>query len=168
MKAPLWAQHATASGSLILGVDPGLKGALAFLDPESGMLEVFDMPKFRGTRGGKDELDRFGLAAIVRERAGYVRKAVVELVGAMPKQGVASTFVFGKGTGVVLGVLAACGIRTEEPHPGVWKRAMGVTADKETSRKRAIGLWPHCPHLFGRADRAEAALLAYYGTKTGD
>ena len=45
---------------------------------------------------------------------------------------------------------------------------MGVTKDKDSSRARALELWPERAELFKRkkdADRAEAALLAEWGRR---
>jgi hypothetical protein len=53
--------------------------------------------------------------------------------------------------------------------PQRWKKLMGVTADKNTSRQLAINLWPDQAHLFARVkdvDRAEAALIAEWYRRT--
>jgi crossover junction endodeoxyribonuclease RuvC len=83
----------------------------------------------------------------------------------MPKQGVASSFDFGKSYGIVLGVLAGARVHVEHVSPQRWKRAMRLPADKEACRLRAIDRWPGQSHLFKlkkHADRAEAALIALW------
>ena len=87
----------------------------------------------------------------------------------MPKQGVTSSFNFGRSKGVVEGVFAAAGRPIVYVSPGVWKRALGLSKDKGASRRRAIELWPDHTDKFRRAKddgRAEAALIAlWYVTK---
>jgi hypothetical protein len=104
------------------------------------------------------------VADILREIAGWGEfAAAVEAVHSMPKQGVASSFDFGRSYGIVLGAVCSLAERIEHPAPGVWKRAMGVTADKETSRRKALDLWPKWSEalkLKRHGDRAEAALIA--------
>ena len=81
----------------------------------------------------------------------------------MPKQGVASSFKFGVSKGVIIGILVALDIPTSYVTPTVWKKGMGLNADKERSRKAALDRWPLSKELFRlkkHADRAEAALIA--------
>lgn len=154
----------------ILGVDPGLSGALVWFNPDDGLLEGVPMPTFKVERNGKKrgEIDHYKLANIVDERANYTKRAFIELVGSMPNQGVASAFTFGKVTGVALGIIVAHLIPLEQIAPGKWKRHMGVTADKDSCRRRASQLLPKYAHLWDSSTKdglAEAALLAIYGSK---
>lgn len=142
----------------ILAVDPGLTGALALYVPaEPRRIAVHDMPV-----AGKD-VDPAALARLVRELAPTV--AVVERVGAMPGQGVSSTFRFGVGYGMVQGVLGALEIPIHLVTPADWKRTYRLPADKEAARARAIQIWPSCPDFARKKDagRAEAALIARHG-----
>ena len=66
----------------------------------------------------------------------------VERVGAMPKQGVASTFEFGQANGVLIGILAALVVPVHFITPGTWKKHYGLDADKEKSRLKALQLFP--------------------------
>ncbi len=152
----------------ILGIDPGLNGALCFWTPELDMVEMFDMPVFAVQRNGKGrgEVDRYQLGRIVRERAARLHLAVIERVGSMPKQGIASAFTFGKVAGMCEMACAAAGVPILDVTPAVWKRAMRLTADKDATRRSASNLAPqHAKHWSRRKDdgRAEAFLLAQYG-----
>ena len=152
----------------ILGVDPGLGGALAFLGA-GGALEVFDMPVHRLKRGGKTkrEIDRYELARIV-DAHGPVAHAFVEQVGAMPGQGVTSMFQFGRSLGIVEGVLSAGFIPIDYVTPRKWRSGLGVRAGKDGSRARASALMPGHAELWTRVKddgRAEAALIALYGQR---
>jgi crossover junction endodeoxyribonuclease RuvC len=115
----------------------------------------------------KRRLDAAGLAAIVRDwRARYgvdAERAVVERVGSMPGRGVASVFSLGHSAGVVEAVLLTLGLPVEYAVPGVWKRAMGLSAEKSASQAVASRMFPVHAGSWTRAkdhNRAEAALLA--------
>jgi crossover junction endodeoxyribonuclease RuvC len=110
-------------------------------------------------------------AALLAERVKQMRPSVafIERVGAMPKQGVASTFRFGAAFGGILGVLAALEIPVRLITPSEWKKHFKlVGADKEASRALAIRTFPACASHFSHKrdhNRAEEALLAAYGAK---
>lgn len=155
---------------IVLGIDPGLSGAVALYNASNGALQVDDMPTHELKRGGKNkrELDLPGLAGLF-DVNGLVRMAFVEQVGAMPGQGVSSVFAFGKAYGAVLGILAARNIPMTMVPPQRWKKALNVPAAKDGARARASQLLPsHAAHWKRVKDdgRAEAALIAYYGAQT--
>jgi crossover junction endodeoxyribonuclease RuvC len=137
---------------IIAGIDPGLSGAVAFLDTATGaVLDIADMPTLALSRGGKNkrELDAHSMARLIAEhRPGH---AFVELVGAMPGQGVSSVFVFGKSFGVVIGVPAALGVPFTLVAPVVWKRALSVPAAKDGARARASQLLPASAYHWTRS-----------------
>jgi len=141
-----------------MGIDPGASGAFAIIYVESqDRVIVEDMPLV-----GK-EINAYALAATLKEHTPHI--AMIERVAAMPKQGVASTFRFGVSYGVVLGIIAAHNIPLDFVVPGKWKKAYGLSSDKEESRKRAIHAFPWDAELFKRKKdhgRAEAALIALY------
>ena len=87
----------------ILGIDPGQKGALAFLNEHGLIEEIEDMPLL-----GK-EINAHLVARLV---LGYgpVKQAVIERAHSMPKQGIVGAFNYGVGYGKLLGVLAALDI----------------------------------------------------------
>ena len=156
---------------LFCGIDVGLQGAIAFLADNGGpvplLADVIDMPTLKA--GKKTELDSWALAAIFREhRPNHV---MVELVHAMPGQGVSSMFSFGRGFGVILGVLAAFDIPYTLVSPQAWQKAvLGGLPGAEGKGKAiqwaaatfpdAVLQTPRGRLLDGRAD---ALALAYYG-----
>ena len=154
--------------STIIGVDPGVHGAIAWLDLASGLIEVIDMPS-AVVRVGKGSKTRISTQALASCIAGHKPShAYVEAVHAMPGQGVSSTFAFGQALGQIEGVLAALGVPVTYVSPTVWKRSMQVTAGKGTSRARAMQLWPRQTAPFVRVKddgRAEAALIGLYGLR---
>lgn len=151
----------------IVGIDPGKNGAIAVLDNRGEIVVLHDMPLVANGVSG------LLLSKIVEDIVfgfGPDITAVVEQVHSMPKQGVASSFDFGKSYGIALGVLAGNHIRVEHVRPNRWKKEMRLTADKEQARQRAIERWPSHVEYFARkkdADRAEAALLALWWIERG-
>jgi crossover junction endodeoxyribonuclease RuvC len=151
---------------MIVGIDPGASGAVAFFNPQEGTLEIVDMPVMEVERGGKSkrEISPQLLATAIRHKA--PRIAYVEKVGAMPGQGVSSMFQFGRGVGMVEGVLAALAIHTSYVTPQRWQKVVEVRGGKDGARLRAIELFPAYASLFARKKddgRADAALIAWYG-----
>lgn len=91
----------------------------------------------------------------------------IEKVHSMPGQGVASTFCFGEGYGVWLGILAALGIRHELITPQSWKKSLmdGQLKDKDASRLVAMRLFPEAGNqlqLKKHHGRADALLIAEF------
>jgi crossover junction endodeoxyribonuclease RuvC len=153
----------------IVGIDPGLLGALFFIDPARPSTgEAVDLPIHVLTRGGKKkrELDIAGLIGILTSHR--LEHVFLEQVGAMPGQGVSSVFAFGKCYGAILGVIATRSVPLTLVAPTVWKRALGVPKAKDGARARASQLLPEAAsqwRLKKHDGRAEAALLALYGAR---
>ncbi|MFY9293322.1 MAG: hypothetical protein WAP03_21875 [Methylorubrum rhodinum] len=149
-----------ASGRVILGVDPGTSGAIAFYRPDRPReIEAVDVPTADG------QIDAAALARLIREA--NTTEAMVERVGAMPKQGVSSTFKFGMAYGAVLATAAALEIPIRQATPQRWKKHFRLTADKEQARGLAIRQWPGSRAFARKKDhgRAETALLALFAVE---
>lgn len=154
--------------TVILGIDPGASGGLAFFNLERGLLDVFDMPIVEVKRGGrsKKEVSPQMLQAIIGARR--VHGAYLEKVGAMPGQGVSSMFQFGRSVGMIEGVLATLLIPTSYVTPQKWQKEVGARGGKDASRARAAELFPAYAANFQRKKddgRADAALIAFYGAQ---
>ena len=151
----------------VLGIDPGLGGALAFLDKE-GRLLVRDVPTFEVKRGRrkKRELNQHGLQEILSKFGSGVVVAYVEVASARPGQGTTSMFAFGFVYGSLRQAVVSNCIALEHVTPQVWRKVLRVRKGKDASRMRASELMPKYAELWSRAKdhgRAEAALIAYYG-----
>ncbi|AXQ70076.1 Holliday junction resolvase [Caulobacter phage CcrSC] len=152
--------------SRILGVDPGVKGALALLDTTNWTIAIRDMPLEIGTKG-KEKVSARGLLDAIA--AAKPDAAFLEEVYASPQMGVTSAFSFGDGFGCTRTAILAYGCVLWPIRPQVWKAAMKVPKDKKQATTRASQLVPAAHGLFfgprgGAFDgRAEAALLALYG-----
>ena len=151
----------------VLGIDPGLSGAIAIIDVRKGLVDAIDMPTVE-IKIGKAMKRRVAPEVIAAELKCYAPYAVayIEKVSAMPGQGVSSMFAFGEAYGLVRGVLAGMGVPVTTVTPAVWTKAMRVAGGKDGSRQRAMELWPDKAGLFKRVKddgRADASLIAQWG-----
>lgn len=151
------AQRDRSAADCIMGVDPGVSGAIAFLFPDDMDVVVMDIPVVDG------QVNSVALAMAIFGMNPTM--AIVEKVHSMPKQGVASTFKFGMAYGAILGAIGAFRIPLHLVRPQQWKKEFGLGADKEQARAMAIRLWPDEERFSLKKDhgKAEAALIARYG-----
>ena len=137
---------------VILGIDPGLSGALAFFTPSVGV-EVFDMPTLK-QQGGR--FDEHTLARLIDARARDVDFALLEQQWARPTDSGPSAFRVGVNYGLLRMLLASNFIPYAMVSPQAWKRFMKLTRDKEVA-----ALSPHslCRRTLtsGRGRRMRAA-----------
>lgn len=147
----------------IIGIDPGLTGAIACLHADTGaLIWVEDMPVI------DKRINAAALGDLLDPEVGAM--VVVEAVHAMPKQGVSSSFNFGHSLGVIHGVIGALALPQCNVTPQEWKkhhRLIGTT--KGASRQRATELYPAHASLFARVKddgRAEAVLIARWWIDT--
>jgi crossover junction endodeoxyribonuclease RuvC len=154
---------------ICIGIDPGVHGAVAVLDDEGALIQIYDMPTLQDGAKGRRAINAPLLASLVFKS--HADRAFCELVGPRPTDGSVGAFGFGRSRGVIEGVLAAAGVPVQMIAPPTWKRIAGVGAGKEakdSARSIAIARWPSQADLFARKadiDRAEAALIAWAGLK---
>jgi crossover junction endodeoxyribonuclease RuvC len=101
-----------------LGIDPGANGAIvALVDGE------MHPHILRFGKATEKEIWEFisGLSF------DYDCFCTLELVGAMPGQGVSSMFTFGDGVGFIRGLLTAAYIPFEKKVPRTWQKELGIT-----------------------------------------
>lgn len=157
---------------IALGFDPGLDGAVSFIDADGGC-DIADLPtvKLPGSGMVHRELDGKQLADLLRARlpAGVPVTAYIEEQRAMggkdnalQTQGsVMHTY------GVIKGVLGAMGIRFRIVTPHQWKSLYGIGSDKKVSMSTALRLYPDAPLTLAKHhNRAESLLVAHYGMRT--
>lgn len=138
-----------------LGIDPGQNGAAALLI--DGRFEsVVDYSDGPSVIAALDEWLLFHTVDLV----------VLELVGAMPKQGVSSTFKFGANYGWWKGVLDANKLPWREVRPQAWQAGMvprKTTPTDKPSLPVARRLFPSAPLTLKKHDgRSDAILMAYW------
>lgn len=147
--------------TIILGIDPGVSGAVAFYFPMvPSRIAVDDVP----VAGG--EINTSELARLIRVHRPTL--AVIEKAQCFPKNGAVSMFNYGRSYGDVRGVIGAMDIPLHFVTPATWKRHLKLSDDKEESRARAIRMFPTAAESFKlkkHHGRAEAALIALYGAE---
>ena len=160
----------------ILGIDPGLDGALAIVDVDTlQLVEVLRMP-IRVVHKQR-KLDGAALAEWLQRAddcvgAQTIQHAYIEEVHSRPRQ--AGVFDFGLNTGILHGMLYATGIpfslvspQQRKGHYGIRRVGDETKADKKTeARQIATQLFPSHAKEFVRVKDdgvAEAALIARYG-----
>ncbi|WWT39885.1 crossover junction endodeoxyribonuclease RuvC [Microcystis phage Mwe-JY08] len=127
-------------GECIIGVDPGVSGAIAAVGPDGRHLAHMLMPVVKvGTRS---RVNGAAVSAFLRGIPG-IRHVFIEQVGAMPGQGVTSMFTFGHSAGLVEGVVTGLGHPMTLVTPQAWKKRAGLIGlDKDAARSRAVQLFP--------------------------
>ncbi len=149
--------------SIFCGIDPGLTGAIGFLDAQGRFVAVADLPVLPSTAGRKC-VDYVALAGILRQYKPAFTLA--ERVGPRPGEGAVGAFGFGATYGGIMAVLATLRLPHDIVQPATWKRKAGIPAGaaKGVSIATAKRLLPDAaPSLTRVKDdgRAEALLLAY-------
>ena len=165
-----------------LGIDPGLDGALALLNPIGEVGFLLDTPTLEIRNGKKkkriinlaalrdhltiDDIHLKTFAAIEKVHSGVFFKSKK---AGNASAGVVSSFTFGQGFGQWQGMLAALQISTEEVLPQQWKKIMmdGMGKEKDASIARALQLYPKADlKLKKHHGRADALLIATWLYRT--
>lgn len=153
----------------VIGIDPGLSGGVAILNPDKSLYDLYDMPSCPKSASknwvNADKLNSI-IENIISEPDCKEVIAIVEDVHAMPGQGVTSMFTFGEGLGCIRGVLVANAIPIVWITPQKWKKYFNLSKEKNVSTAKACNLYPQHTNLLvtprGRSidGRAEALLIA--------
>jgi crossover junction endodeoxyribonuclease RuvC len=151
----------------ILGTDPGVNGGLAIVlvngNSMAQLIDAIDIPT-TGTKA-KQRVDVLALRTWVQLH--QPQHAYIERGQAMPRQGASSGFKYGRAIGAIEAAIVCCEIPMTIIEPSMWKKFHALRGgDKETSRQRALQLFPAAHALFARKmdhGPAEAALIALSG-----
>lgn len=150
-------------GKVFVGIDPGKTGGIGIVC--DGMVSAIRMP---------DELAGIKKALTHLPNAGDGLIVVIEKSQPMPKQGSVSGFNYGRGYGVLIGMLTMAGIPYHEVRPTEWKKQ--ILAGEPDKKDKAVSIRV-CERLFPGVDlipgkcknpqdgMAEALLLAEYGRR---
>ena len=128
----------------IIGVDPGLTGAIAILDGNK-VINLFEMPVMAEGKKNKRQLNSAQLVSIIKENIKNKEETavIVEQVNAMPGQGVTSMFNFGQTFGAIKGVCAAMQLPIFFVRPSKWKKHFElINSSKDSSRTKVIEMYP--------------------------
>jgi hypothetical protein len=134
---------------MIVGVDPGAKGAVCGIDYETHEPEFCNIETFLDTTWDAEHI--------------FIEKAQ-----AMPGQGTVSMFNYGVGFGRILQKAHSVGVPYTLVHPRTWTKVMWAGTDsklkpKQRSKQAAERLFPGV--TFKGDGQIDAALIAEYGRR---
>lgn len=165
-----------------MGIDPGVKGAMAFvgIDSEGGLQQLIieDFPlvsvgsksnQYHKAKDRKticssttaDILSGFG------DMWGPIMLVMLETPHSLPNDGHVGAFNFGKALGHIEGILGALKFQVIGTVPSVWKSSLALSSVKQASIDLAKEKFKHIDGALDyfekkkHHDRAEAALLAW-------
>ena len=167
---------------LVLGIDPGATGAVAFLTPDGQLMDVQDIPVdvVQVGKHSRSRLSRHRLLAMlenITDAVAFVEQPTYRPMNKTNLQtgqtektqmGVAGAGAFGETYGGITMAVAASGIAVVEVRPDIWSRAIGMKGGKDDARRMAQDMFPVFAKLFARVkdhNRAEAVLIGLWGTR---
>ena len=155
----------------VIGIDPGLSGAIAILE-NNKVLSIFDMPIMAEGKKNKRQLNSAQLVNIIKENTSKAEEiaVVVEQVNAMPGQGVTSMFNFGQTFGAIKGVCAALDLPIFFVRPSKWKKYFElINSSKDSSRTKVIEMYPSLSGQLSKkkdVNKSDAILIAKFYSET--
>ena len=158
---------------LIIGIDPGLSGAICFFE-DGKIIDVIEMPIMTEGKKNKKQVNGSQIFNEISKKINNNQKesirVVVEQVSAMPGQGVTSMFNFGQSFGILKGLCSAMQLPMYFVRPAKWKKYFNlINSEKDASRTRAIEIFPYFSSQLSKkkdSNKADAILIAsfYYET----
>ena len=174
---------------IIVGIDPGQQGSIAFIDMKKKKEWIEDMSLLP-----ENVINANYLYNLISNQKDVCQRIYVflEKAQAMPGQGSVSMFNYGTGYGKILAVLEILGLSFEEVRPNKWKTEFGLSGLKKTNKKEkmtkeektaakkqrkemavktAMQMFPRLKNEFYTSKgkmldgRAEALLIAAYGVR---
>ena len=152
----------------IIGIDPGLSGAIAILD-DLKIFNIYDMPVMSEGKKNKNQLNSAQLVNIIKKnilKDNQNTFVIVEQVSAMPGQGVTSMFNFGQTFGAIKGICASLGLPIFYVRPAKWKKHFELlNSSKDASRTKVIEMYPSFSEQLRKkkdVNKADAILIARF------
>ena len=161
---------------IIIGIDPGISGAICFLK-NGKIIDVIEMPSMAEGKKNKRQVNGAEVTNIFKKaintnlditdgRNEDEVRVVIEHVTAMPGQGVTSMFNFGQSFGVIKGICAALKLPIYFVRPAKWKKYFNlIKTEKDASRTKAIEIFPYISSQLSKkkdANKADAILIASF------
>ena len=132
----------------IIGIDPGLSGAIAVLD-DLKIFDLFDMPIMPEGKKNKNQLNSAQLVNIIKR---HIHTN--------------STFVIVEQVGAIKGICASLNLPIFYVRPAKWKKHFDlINASKDASRTKAIEMYPSISDRLRKkkdVNKADAILIARY------
>ena len=155
----------------IIGIDPGLSGAIAVLE-DNKVLNLFDIPVMSEGKKNKRQLNSALLVSLLKQNITKNEEiaVVVEQVNAMPGQGVTSMFNFGQTFGAIKGICAALDLPIFFVRTSKWKKHFElINSSKDSSRTKAIEMYPKLSNELAKkkdVNKSDAILIARFFSET--
>ena len=158
---------------LIIGIDPGISGAICFFE-NGKILNVIEMPTMNEGKKNKRQVNGAQIYNEIFKRIDKNHdkdiRVVVEQVSAMPGQGVTSMFNFGQSFGIIKGICSAMQLSLYFVRPAKWKKYFNlINSEKDASRTRAIEIFPYFSAQLSKKkdnNKADAILIASFFFET--
>ena len=156
---------------IIIGIDPGLSGAIAILE-NNEVKKILEIPVMSEGKKNKRQLNNAQLVNLLKDNIKDFNDAavVVEQVNAMPGQGVTSMFNFGQTFGAIKGICAALGLPIYFVRPAKWKKHFDlINSSKDASRTKVIEMYPLLSSQLSRkkdVNKSDAILIARFFSET--
>jgi len=168
----------------IVGIDPGLNGAMAVLDEECQLRFLIDMPIFQYTKGKSIKYD-YDIQIICKELMFFNNEYMVflEKMQSMPPGfRVQASFGLGLCQGIFEGLLTMRKLKYELVLPKDWQKVFGITGAKGDKKLQSFQIasrlfptaelvTPRGRKIDGRSDAlliAEAGRRKLYGSVAGN
>ena len=158
---------------LIIGIDPGISGAICFFE-NGEVKEILDIPNMAEGKKNKRQINGPQIYNEISKRITNISKkevvVVIEQVAAMPGQGVTSMFNFGQSFGVLKGICSAMQLSMHFVRPAKWKKYFNlINTEKDSSRTKVIEIFPYISSQLSRkkdSNKADAILIASFYNNT--
>ena len=154
---------------LIIGIDPGITGAICFFE-DGEIKDVIEMPNMADGKKNKRQINGSQIfneiSVRIRLNSNKEVVVVVEQVNAMPGQGVTSMFNFGQSFGVIKGICSAMQLSVHLVRPVKWKKYYSlIKCEKDASRTKVIEIFPYISSKLSKkkdSNKADAILIASF------
>ena len=158
---------------LIIGIDPGITGAICFFEDRK-IIDLIEMPNMASGKKNKRQVNGAQVYNEILERINNYNKkdikVVIEQVSAMPGQGVTSMFNFGQSFGVLKGICSAMQLPMYFVRPAKWKKHYNlINSKKDASRTKVIEIFPYISTQLSKkkdSNKADAVLIASFFYET--
>jgi crossover junction endodeoxyribonuclease RuvC len=154
---------------LIIGIDPGISGAICFFE-NGEVKEIIDIPIMADGKKNKRQINGPQVYNEISSRIKNTPRkeivVVIEQVSAMPGQGVTSMFNFGQSFGVLKGICSAMQLSMRFIRPAKWKKYFGlIKTEKDASRTKVIEIFPYISSQLSKkkdSNKADAILISSF------
>lgn len=149
---------------MTIGIDPGVKGGMAYLWRDGRVKDVFSFTD-KSEQEISDKLDDW-----FRSTYPYFPAVYLEKVNTRPGEGHMGAFTFGRVYGLLRGLVIGKGATLKDVYPAMWQSRMEcmTAGNKNVSKNKAISLFTKdrwdAPQKITHAN-ADALLIAEYGRR---